>query len=376
MVMVNSTSAAVSSTPTSSTASDDAIADFDTFLKLLTTQLANQDPLNPQDGTEFTAQLAQFSSLEQQINTNELLQKQIDNQPDTKQAEAISYVGNDILAPGNAFILEDGKNVEFSYDVNQELESATARIYDADGEKVREFKVDNTDGIHEVLWDGRDDEGKLLDSGAYTFKIEGSKINSDASTSNVQLTTYTYSQAQKITKLGNDYAVLTADGRTTKLDDILGARSSDSQSAFEKHTAALQMLGKEVLISSGDDFRYTDGDMKFTYGLSQDVQAVTITIRDELGNKVRQVPFESGAGNHEFKWDGTDSSDNKVPEGKYTIEIKAQNMEDGEAVEQVLDALRYGEVTNVETSGDLVLLHTKDGRTAFYDSVISTREKE
>lgn len=374
MVMINSTTAAVSNTPKVSDASDKAIADFDTFLTLLTTQLANQDPLNPQDGTEFTAQLAQFSSLEQQINTNELLQKQLDNQPDTKQAEAISYIGNQILAPGNAFKLDTTGNIDFTYDVPEDLESATASIYDANGEKVREFSVDKTSGIHEVLWDGRDAEGNRLENGVYTVKVEGAKVNSDASTANIKLETYIYSEAQKITKLGNDYAVLTADGRTAKLDDILGAKKSKETSTDSDHSTALQMLGKQILIP-GSDFKYNGSDKAFTYGLTQDVQAVTITIKDKDGTIVRQAPFDASVGSHEFTWDGNDNHGDPVGNGDYSIEIKAQATNaDGGVDDEILDTLYYGTATQVESVGGVVVVYTDDGRTAYYDQVVATKQ--
>lgn len=375
MVMVNSTSAAVSATPTTDDSSSTISADFDTFLKLLTAQLANQDPLNPTDGTEFTGQLAQFSSLEQQIQTNKLLQEQLDSLPDTKQAEAISYVGNDILAPGSAFTLGSSGNIEFTYDAESEMESATARIYDEEGELVREFSVEGTEGIHEVLWDGRDDSGNRLEQGIYTVKVEGAKSGSTATSSNVQLTTYIYSKAEKITKLGNDYAVLTADGRTVTLDDILGARETTStSSSAADHSTALQMLGKQILIP-GSEFTYAGQDKAFTYGLTQDAQSVIITIKDADGNKVKEVPFESSAGSHEYTWDGTNSSGDTVDAGEYTIEIKVQNPNsDGGIDEEKLDSLFYGTATKVETSGGIVMLYTDDGRTAFYDQVIATKE--
>lgn len=374
MVMINSKTAAVSSTPSTSDASEKAVADFDTFLKLLTAQLANQDPLNPTDGTEFTGQLAQFSTLEQQINTNKLLQKQIDSQPDTKQAEAISYVGKQVLAPGNAFKLSTTGNIDFTYDVPEDLESATASIYDINGEKVREFAVDDTSGIHEVLWDGRDAEGNRLESGVYTVKVEGAKVNSDASTANIQLETYIYSEAQKITKLGNDYAVLTADGRTAKLDEILGAKKIETSSAESDHATALQMLGKKVLIP-GTSFDYSGSEQAFTYGLTQDVQAVTITITDEDGNVVRQAPFEASAGSHEFTWDGKDNHGDEVDEGKYNIEIKAQATNaDGGIDNEILDTLYYGTATQVESAGGVIVIYTDDGRTAYYDQVIATKQ--
>jgi flagellar basal-body rod modification protein FlgD len=374
MVSVNAASATTGVTTTSS---DNPMADFDTFLQLLTAQLANQDPLNPTDGTEFTAQLAQFSSLEQQINTNELLKQMINSQPDTQQAEAMSYIGKEILVPGDSFMLGETGNVEFNYDVDTKLESAKAVVYNSAGEKVHEFTVQTNEGIHEILWDGKDAEGNRLPSDVYSIKVEGQQIQADGSSKVKPLTTYFYSEAVKVTKLGASYAVMTADGRAVELDDILAARKIDGSgdSDGSKHATALQMLGKEILIP-GSDFVYAGQDLNFTYGLSQDVKSVKVTITDEKGNKIKEVPFEASEGSHEFTWDGTDADGNKVEPGNYKIEVTASDTDaEGEVLEEKLDTFYYGEATKVEAVDGIVLIYTDDGRKAFYEEVISTREK-
>ncbi|HAG52529.1 MAG TPA: hypothetical protein DCL21_01960 [Alphaproteobacteria bacterium] len=382
MVTANVTDTTITSTSATSTTSgtskdkNQAIADFDTFLQLLTAQLANQDPLNPQDGTEFTSQLAQFSSLEQQINTNEYLEALVKAQPDTKQTEAMSYIGKEILVPGNKFALKETGNIEFSYDSNQPLESVKVTVYDSSGEKVHDFNAQAEEGIHEVLWDGRDAEGNRLPSDIYSIKVEGQSIKADGSTSTTPLTSYFYAEAEKVTKLGSTYSIMTSDGRSTELDDILAARSVSENDGTDssKHATALQMLGKEILIP-GSEFAYSGNDKSFTYGLSKDAQAVKVTIKDEDGNRIKEVPFEASAGNHEFVWDGTDSAGNKVDAGNYTIEIKAENTAaDGKIESERLDTFFYGTAEKVETAGDIVLIYTADGRKAFYEEVISTKK--
>lgn len=377
MTMVNSNTSELNpTTGVTTSSSDSSMADFDTFLKLLTAQLANQDPLDPTDGTEFTAQLAQFSSLEQQINTNDLLKDMIDSQPDNNQAEAVSYIGNEILAPGSNFKLGNTGNAIFSYSVDSDIESANATIYDSNGKKIHEFKVNESEGLHEVVWDGRDSEGNRLDAGAYSVKVESANVKSDGSQSNTSLSTYIYSEATQATKVGNSYAILTADGRTVMLEDIQGSKKLEEKSSSSTdHANALQMLGKQVLIP-GSEFAYSgDGSRKFTYGLTQDVQVVTVTITDKDGNKIKEVPALPTAGSHEFEWDGEDSSGKQVDEGEYLIEIKAQNTNaDKEIDTQVLDTLFYGTATKVEATDGIVLIHTDDGRNAFYDQVIATKE--
>lgn len=377
MVTTNSATASVTSTPQTTSSADTAMADFDTFLQLLTAQLANQDPLNPTDGTEFTAQLAQFSSLEQQINTNELLKEMIDNQPNTAHTEAMSYIGKDVLVPGNSFVLGETGNVEFTYDADTKMESAMATIYNSAGEKVHEFTVQGNEGIHDVLWDGRDAEGNRLPSDVYSVKVEGQTAGVDGSSSNKPLTTYLYATAERAVKIGNTYAIITQDGRSVELDEVLAARESSGSSnstSGSNHATALQMLGKQILIP-GENFTFAGQEIGFTYGLKQDAQSVTVTITDADGNRITQVPFEPSEGSHEFVWDGTDSDGNKVEPGDYKIEIKAENTNaDGEIETENLDTFYYGEAIKVESVDGIVLLYTADGRKAFYEQVLATKD--
>ncbi|MCP4355167.1 MAG: hypothetical protein GY793_05965 [Proteobacteria bacterium] len=378
MVMAQSATslASTSTTPTNNDDSKQASADFDTFLKLLTAQLKNQDPLDPADGTEFTAQLAQFSSLEQQINTNEHLKDLIDAQADTKQTEAMSYIGKEVSVPGSSFTLGTVGNIEFSYDVNLPIQSATASIYDSDGEKVRDFNVEGTEGIHDVIWDGRDAEGNRLETGIYTIKVEGhGAVDDEGNIYDPKLTSYFYSTAEKITKLGDSYAIMTTDGRTVTLSEVLATRSVSGigNATSDPHATALQMLGKNILIP-GSGFKYAGSDIGFTYGITKDVQAVSVTITDSEGNKVKQAPFDSTKGSHEYIWDGTDSNGDTVPEGEYTITIAGQDINSkGEIEEQNLDTFYYGTAEKVESQDGIVVVYTDDGRKAFYDEVISTK---
>jgi len=378
MVMAQSATsiANTSTTPTKKDDSKQATTDFNTFLKLLTAQLKNQDPLNPTDGTEFTAQLAQFSSLEQQINTNEHLKDLIKAQPDTQQTEAMSYIGKEVSVPGNAFTLGTAGNIEFSYDVNLPIKSATVNIYDSTGEKVRDFNVEGSEGIHDVVWDGRDAEGNRLEIGVYTIKVEGhGAVDDKGNIYDPKLTSYFYGTAEKITKLGDSYAIMTTDGRTVKTTEVLATRSTSASSnaISNPHATALQMLGKEILIP-GSDFKYSGNDIGFTYGITKDIQAVSVTITDSEGNKIKQVPFDSSEGSHEYIWDGTDSNGDKVASGNYKIIIAGQDIDsEGKLNEQNLDTFYYGTAEKVESQDGIVVIYTDDGRKAFYNEVISTK---
>src|SRR5262245_9548819 len=100
----------VGSTSTSSLSGTRATIaqNFDTFLQLLTTQLKNQNPLDPLDTNQFTQQLVQFSGVEQQLKTNDFLESMMLSAQGSGNAQAVSYVGKVVTASGSKSELVDG----------------------------------------------------------------------------------------------------------------------------------------------------------------------------------------------------------------------------------------------------------------------------
>ncbi len=145
----------------------------DAFLRLLVTQLQNQNPLNPADSTEFTAQLAQFSSLEQLSNINQNLETLNLFQASINNAQAVSLIGKQVLARGNSIEKQGSQPVHCEF----ELEAAAARvvmsIYDSTGGFVRELVGGSQpEGRRSLVWDGRDRNGSPAADGLYTFEIQ------------------------------------------------------------------------------------------------------------------------------------------------------------------------------------------------------------
>jgi flagellar basal-body rod modification protein FlgD len=143
---------------------------FDSFLKLLTTQLSNQDPLAPLDPTQFTTQLAQFSEVEQAISTNKKLQSLIDAQSAGQTASAVSYLGKIIEAQGDKATLANG-TAQWSYNLAANATAVTVAILDSHGQAVRLLPGPTGQGSHQVVWDGRDDAGNSLPDGVYQIQV-------------------------------------------------------------------------------------------------------------------------------------------------------------------------------------------------------------
>lgn len=158
----------------------------DAFLKLLVTQLQNQDPLNPADSTEFTAQLAQFSSLEQLSNINQNLETLNLFQSSINNAQAVSLIGKEILASGNALEKLGSQPLNCEFDLASNASRVVVSIYDATGGFVTDLVgASMPAGRGSLVWDGRDRNGNLVPDGIYTFEIQaegsdGQKIDASS----------------------------------------------------------------------------------------------------------------------------------------------------------------------------------------------------
>lgn len=165
----NSSASAAQSTASLSGSESSLSADFTTFLTLLTTQLRNQDPLKPVDSTEFIAQLASFSSVEQQTRTNTLLEQMAaGDQNGNSLEQAASWVGREVLAVGPANF--DGKTeIAFATQPPTGADRAELLIKNDFGLVVTKQNVDPTEG--QVTWDGRDAAGAVQANGLYSASI-------------------------------------------------------------------------------------------------------------------------------------------------------------------------------------------------------------
>lgn len=164
------TAASAASTSKSTAAKATLGTNFNTFLNMLTTQLKHQDPLSPMDSTQFTNQLVQFSSVEQQINANSNLEKLIGLQTATQTAQAIAYVGQSVEVSGSTMPLQGG-SVPFSYTLDSNATSVEVQIKNSAGNVVYKTNAATTAGRHDLKWDGTDSAGKAQTDGLYTLSV-------------------------------------------------------------------------------------------------------------------------------------------------------------------------------------------------------------
>ena len=147
---------------------------FDTFLQLLTTQLQNQNPLDPLDTNQFTQQLVQFASVEQQIKSNETLNALLTSSRSSIVSTASGFVGMQVTADGATTRLADGK-AEWRLNVARAA-TATISIRDRDGNVLATDTKALTAGGQSYMWDGRTSTGQTAPAGDYTITVTGRDV--------------------------------------------------------------------------------------------------------------------------------------------------------------------------------------------------------
>ncbi|MEP7240737.1 MAG: flagellar hook assembly protein FlgD [Devosia sp.] len=177
-----------STSSTSSTSTDRAsiAGNFDTFLQLLTTQLKNQNPLDPLDTNQFTQQLVQFSSVEQQLKTNDFLSALVSANANSTNTNAVSYIGKTVTASGVRSDLVGGKAVwNFSL---PDAASVNVTIKDADGNVVYTEKGDLKAGAGQFTWDGLTSTGTQAPNGTYSIAMQGTNADGKSVTVSTETT--------------------------------------------------------------------------------------------------------------------------------------------------------------------------------------------
>lgn len=212
---VSSSSSA--STSSGSSVSSSQLVDEELFLKLLTAQLEYQDPFEPMDNAEFTSQLAQFSSLDQLYSVNEKLDSFLSNQSAAEMSNAAGLIGKEIKASGNSIELAENSSAQISYDLASDASSVTIDIYNSSGNKVRTVTLGSeTSGSQSYEWDGKDDNGNVLDPGVYTIAVGATDINNNT----ISVSTYIRGTVTGVT-FGDTYPNLTVNGTEVSLENVV-----------------------------------------------------------------------------------------------------------------------------------------------------------
>jgi flagellar basal-body rod modification protein FlgD len=206
---MTTTSAASSATRTLNQSTATLSSNFTSFIKLLTTQLKNQDPTQPTDPAQFTQQLVSFNQVEETLHTNSLLQDLLTLQQSNSLTSAVPYLGHTAIV-GDATMVVSGGNGNVSYTMPDGMQSATVTVHDAKGNAVYTGNVNASSGTHVFTWDGKTSKGTKAADGNYTVSLAGVQANG-------QVAQIPLGAQGKVVRAGmvNDTLMLTlADGST------------------------------------------------------------------------------------------------------------------------------------------------------------------
>ncbi|MFZ1290315.1 MAG: flagellar hook capping FlgD N-terminal domain-containing protein [Melioribacteraceae bacterium] len=183
--MIDGISTTTSTTSTAEYATESKSSlDKDAFLQLMIAQLKNQDPLEPMDGTDYSAQLAQFSSLEQLKNINDSLNNSIDANylltQSVNNTMTATLIGKNAKIAGDTISYEGQESTSFGYELPANAGDLKVVVKNSSGVVVKEFEdLEKTEGAYKLDWDFTDNEGDVVQEGEYTFELTASTLTGE-----------------------------------------------------------------------------------------------------------------------------------------------------------------------------------------------------
>ncbi len=195
-------------------------SDFETFLHMLTAQLEHQDPLNPVESTDYAVQLATFSSVEQQVLTNDLLTSMLQQDGYAGLADFAHWIGMDVQSPSGARF--DGASIPLSFDEIGEDGTASLVVRDSAGAVVQRVSLQS--GTGQMTWDGLDEIGQPFDAGIYHFSVETSQNGIVQDTRAVR----TFDKVVEVHSTSTGVELVLGTGATVTPDAVTAVRNASS----------------------------------------------------------------------------------------------------------------------------------------------------
>jgi flagellar basal-body rod modification protein FlgD len=213
--LLNSMNTSKAAAATSTGATDSAGATQDRFMKLLITQMKNQDPLNPLDNAQVTSQLAQLSTVTGIDKLNATMGTLKDSYQSSQALQATSLIGHGVLVPGSTTNLADGKAV-LGMDLPGAADAVSVTIRDGSGNVVRKIDLGaQAAGTLPLGWDGKTDKGAAAAGGQYSFDVSatsaGAKLNA---------TTLSYDQVGSVSTGASGTRLNLNGGGSAALSDV------------------------------------------------------------------------------------------------------------------------------------------------------------
>ncbi|MBI9087735.1 MAG: hypothetical protein JEZ12_00800 [Desulfobacterium sp.] len=290
----------------------------DAFLTMLVAQLKNQDPLNPMEGSDFSAQLAQFSQLEQLMNLNDTMESMKKAEGSGSQSNITDYVGKMVTGEVDSIEVVDETPFGGLYNITKSAD-VMVKIYDKDGKEVRTLYPGQKDpGTYDLGWDGKDNAGQKVTDGSYKYTVlanDGSGFAAIPTSVTGTVESIVYNEGKAYLKVQGilvDPASLVQVGNAVEV---------------EKPTESpVDYLGRKITTShpliSYDGSAEEAAKVKFEV---PEKAEVILRIFDKSGQQIQSIKVpkdEVKVGEeNEVTWDGKDSRGKTVAEGLYSYAI-------------------------------------------------------
>jgi len=309
----------------------------DAFLTMLVAQLQNQDPLNPMDGTDFSAQLAQFSQLEQLMNLNTSMDSLAKSFSTDSEKDLMSYLGKQVSGNVDSMQVENGAVSGGFFNLSQNAD-VIINITDASGETIKTLhEGTQTGGVHLVEWDGTDDEGNAVEDGTYKYSVlanEGSGYAELPTNVTGTVDGVAYSN-------GNPYLVV--QGVLIDPDSLTSVYNIDDNN--QDAQSVLSYLGKTISsdqpILSVENGALSGENLRFTL---QQQEAVTIKIYDTQENLVQTLTLDEASaetGENSVLWNATGQNGYAVDDGLYYYTVQSASGTAKTSVSEEVSGIKY-----------------------------------
>jgi flagellar basal-body rod modification protein FlgD len=218
----SSSSSSANSANSPSSSSQQLAGNFDEFLQLLTTQLQNQNPLDPVDTDQFTQELVEFASVEQQIDMNTNMQTLISEQQTTEATSALQLVGSTVTVSGDTAPLSNATGTSATWSLTTTTPATgTVTITSSAGSTAYTGTVSLNAGTQSYTWNGQGTNGQTWPDGNYTLTITAT----GASGQSVNVSTQTQGTVSSVDTSSNP-PTLTVNGQTVQISNVTSITKS------------------------------------------------------------------------------------------------------------------------------------------------------
>ncbi|MCG8641011.1 MAG: flagellar hook capping protein [Desulfobacterales bacterium] len=273
----------------------------DAFLTMLVAQLQNQDPLNPMDGTDFSAQLAEFSQLEQLMNLNETMESLTSTLSENSDEDAVSYIGKQITGNVDVMNVEEGTVSGGFYNLSQPAD-VMINITDANGNTVKTlYPGQMSAGSHLIKWDGTDNNRDAVEDGTYKYTVmanSGRGFEEIPATITGKVDGVAYNN-------GTSYLVV--QGILVDTQSLLSVvdLEQDQPDSVDSVMAYLgRTISSDAPIVLVEDDAVSGGDLTFNLDKQEGVTIEIYNATDDLIRTIKLEAEDTSGGENSYEWDG------------------------------------------------------------------------